>query len=261
VSPVGADPGVRPARRRSGPKTAEGKRAVSRNAIKHAIFSPHPVVIAGLETIDDWEDFQAHVAESWDPQGEYERQLAYDIAFGLWRLRRCRVHEAAQLTRQVYEAEENLITEANEDDEDEEDASADDDEHGEDAARTNERPAARRSPPVRIDPLQLRAHQLLNVVPQGWSLDRILRYETHVRRALLQTIHELEARQARRLGERPPLARVDFTASPSLRHPTGARSSSAFDQLNHDLDRAQRDLAKRKRARRPLPGPAADDEP
>ena len=87
-------------KKKRGPKTARGKRAISRNAI----LSSHPVVIAGLETIEDWQDFESEIAESWQPEGAYERELARDIAFGLWRLRRCRIHESAVLGRQVDEA-------------------------------------------------------------------------------------------------------------------------------------------------------------
>ena len=233
-------PAVAGAKGRRGPKTPRGKRAVSRNAIKHAIFSPNPVVIAGLETIEEWEEFQVQVAESWSPVGTYERELAYDIAFGLRRLQRCRIHEAALLSRQVEEVEGELMEEDDDDDDDDDD----DRDRGRDEDES-ERP----SRPVRpVDPTRLRAHQLLNVIPDGFSIDLVLRYETHVRRALLQTVHELEARQARRLGEQPSLARVDFTAGPSLRPPS-ARGSSAFEQLNHRIDRAQRDLAERRRHR------------
>jgi hypothetical protein len=48
------------------------------------------------------------------------------------------------------------------------------------------------------------------------SIDRIMRYEAHVHRLLVSTIHELEAHQARRRGERTPLARVDFSSPPNL---------------------------------------------
>jgi hypothetical protein len=42
-----------------------------------------------------------------------------------------------------------------------------------------------------------------------------MRYETHLHRLYIQTLHELEAIQARRHGERTPLARLDITASPA----------------------------------------------
>ncbi len=114
--PEGEGLGVRGAKR--GPKTPRGKRAISRNAVKHAILSPHPVAIAGVETIDDWEKFEAEIIESWVPEGRYERELARDIAFCLWRLRRCRVNESAVLAQQVEEEMRELLEPQYEDDED-----------------------------------------------------------------------------------------------------------------------------------------------
>ena len=40
-------------------------------------------------------------------------------------------------------------------------------------------------------------------------LDKVPRYEAHLHRQFLQTMHELEALQARRRGEQAPLARLD----------------------------------------------------
>ena len=112
VAAVGAhgdapSPAPKP-KKKPGPKTPHGKRAVSRNAIKHAILSPHPVVIVGLETIEEWEQFESEIVESWHPEGRYERELTGDIAFGLSRLRRCRIHESAKLSQQVGEVEREL---------------------------------------------------------------------------------------------------------------------------------------------------------
>jgi len=241
---------------RRGPKTERGKRAVSRNAIKHAIFSPNPVVIAGLETIEEWEEFQAEIAESWGPAGRYERELAYDVAFGFRRLHRCRIYEAALLSSQVQEIERALIEEANDDDDDDDDDEFDDDDSGQPDEDQDEGP----SRPLRpVDPARLRAHKLREVIPDGFSIDRLLRYETHARRALLQSVHELEATQARRRGEQAHLARVDFNAGPSLKPPS-ARGSSAYEELNQRLARTRHDLAQPRRHRRQPARPPAEDE-
>jgi len=47
------------------------------------------------------------------------------------------------------------------------------------------------------------------LLPDEPSLGKVIRYEAHLHRQLLQTLHELEAIQARRQGLRTPLARVD----------------------------------------------------
>lgn len=238
-----------------GPKTPEGKEAVSKNAIKHGIFSPNPVVIAGLETIEDWEEFEAEVIESWAPEGRYERELATDIAFGLWRLRRCRIHESAQISQQVEEVEAGL-----------QQADADEEEYEEDEEDdTLDGVESPEVVPAEIEPVRLRAHQHLSVIPNGRSIERILRYETHVRRALLQTVQELEVRQAHRQGEKTPLARVAFSSGPGLHLPRPpASNTSAIRQLNRDINQkitgVERGLAAQKRTRSGLPEFLAKDE-
>jgi hypothetical protein len=46
-------------------------------------------------------------------------------------------------------------------------------------------------------------------VLEGPELEKVMRYEGHLHRQLLQTLHELEAMQARRAGKPAPLARLD----------------------------------------------------
>lgn len=50
----------------------------------------------------------------------------------------------------------------------------------------------------------------LRLIPPKGELDRILRYEAHLHRIATSTLHEIEARQARRRGEPAPLARLDL---------------------------------------------------
>ena len=59
------------------------------------------------------------------------------------------------------------------------------------------------------------AHQQTRVIPERTSLDKIMRYETHLHRLWLQTLHELEAIQIRRHGGHAPLARLDISAPPA----------------------------------------------
>ena len=47
------------------------------------------------------------------------------------------------------------------------------------------------------------------LLPDEDTLNKVIRYEAHLHRQLLQTMHELEALQARRQGLQAPLARVD----------------------------------------------------
>ena len=51
--------------------------------------------------------------------------------------------------------------------------------------------------------------------PPDFMVENLMRYEAHLHRQCMQTLHELEAIQARRHGERTPLARLDITGAPS----------------------------------------------
>lgn len=52
------------------------------------------------------------------------------------------------------------------------------------------------------------------LLPDGETLQKLVRYEAHLNRQLYQALHELEALQARRQGEPTPLARVDVQGMP-----------------------------------------------
>jgi hypothetical protein len=58
---------------------------------------------------------------------------------------------------------------------------------------------------------RMRRERLLPVDP---VLLKVIRYESHLNRQLYQALHELEALQGRRRGERTPLARLDVQALP-----------------------------------------------
>jgi hypothetical protein len=204
-----------------GPKTPEGKARSSRNAIKHGIRAPHPFIIEGLESPQEWEALKAAVIESWQPVGGYELELATNVAWGHWRLRRCRRYENAVLGRQVEETEAEL-------------------QHAD--AYEDELPDG--APLPEIDPRRLLHNQHLRLIPDGWSIDRMLRNESHVRKALSQDIQELELQQARRRGERPPFNRVQFTFGPSLAPPRTTTPHS-LQELNRGLALAERSLPSR----------------
>jgi hypothetical protein len=55
------------------------------------------------------------------------------------------------------------------------------------------------------------------MLPPYWALDRVQKYESHLHRQLVQTMHELEALQARRRGETVNLARLDISGSPTFK--------------------------------------------
>ena len=92
-----------------GPKTKAGKAAVSRNAVKHGIYSFHSVVIEDIETEAEWDRFRDGIVDYLSPEGMLEENLAESIALTRWRLRRVTHAETAELNRQVQGTEDSLF--------------------------------------------------------------------------------------------------------------------------------------------------------
>ena len=83
------------AQRCTGPKTPEGKAAVSRNAVTHGLTS-YSGLLPG-EKLEDFSDLRARVLAELAPDSAIEIELAERIASLLWRLRRVPAFEAALL--------------------------------------------------------------------------------------------------------------------------------------------------------------------
>jgi hypothetical protein len=80
------------AKRSRGPKTAEGKAIVSRNAIKFGFLARDPV--APGEDAAEWNEFCTRLIAALAPVGESEKMLADIVADCAWRLRRFGAVEA-----------------------------------------------------------------------------------------------------------------------------------------------------------------------
>jgi hypothetical protein len=187
-----------------GPKTPEGKARSSRNALRHGLRSNQRFIIEDFESPEEWEEFRLGIIESWQPVGILETELAVNIAYGFWKLRRCRTAENARLSEQIDETEGDLQ---------ENDAWEDD--LPDDAPR----------PP--IDPERLVANQQLRVIPDRDAIDHLLRYEASVRKSLSQDMRDLEVQQARRQGERTPLHRLEVSSNsgPAFANPRRVTSA------------------------------------
>ncbi len=81
----------------TGPRTAEGKACVSRNATTFGLYSAGDVVRPEEESLYQafCEDFQQQLA----PQGAMETTLAAEIVHAAWRLRRCAKAESSLETQ------------------------------------------------------------------------------------------------------------------------------------------------------------------
>lgn len=176
-----------------GPKTENGKRASSRNAHKHGLRteSIDPVII-GIESAGEWKAHLDGMVESLEPEGYHETEMAVRIAEILWRLRRVTKYEAEHLRVVINGLPDEMAAMAR---------------YAEKVLGT---PKEEFITPERVD------MQVGNrLVPSPDVVAKIARFEAHLHRMYIQTLHELEALQARRNGERVPLTRLDISGPPA----------------------------------------------
>jgi hypothetical protein len=173
-----------------GPKTAAGKAAVGRNALKHGLLSSAPVV-RQVESIEDWKQHVEALIADRQPEGYLETELVVRIAGFLWRLRRVGPHEAEKISVSLDQMPAEYLQTAR---------------YGD---KVGARPIADSMAPERIE-----MQTGIRMLPDPETRNNIMRYEAHLHRLLNQTLHELEAMQARRRGEHTTLARIDVSGSP-----------------------------------------------
>jgi len=103
-SPKQIEASRRNAQKSTGPKTPEGKAASKMNALKHGILSTKEVLVRGrniLEKESEFEDFHQQFWEDWNPVGAMEIELVNQIVKTVWRLRRVRKAESAEIALSV----------------------------------------------------------------------------------------------------------------------------------------------------------------
>src|SRR5205823_14800708 len=85
----------------TGPKTATGKKRVSRNAVRHGFFSKFLLIQHrdGKESQGEYDDFYAGVRKHYQPVGWLEASWVERIVVCSWRLRRLIRCEAGQIDR------------------------------------------------------------------------------------------------------------------------------------------------------------------
>jgi hypothetical protein len=180
----------------TGPKTAQGKEIASRNSFKHG-FASQDIVIPGLEDPAEWEELRDSIFESLGPVGGLEANLAERAAAQIWKLRRIERWNTQNITRAV----ENVVRSAEREAEEIEEAI---DEGLLEEYRRDEI----------LTPEQILDKQRMAMMATEHSLGLVMRYEAHLHRQLLQTLHEFEAMQNKRAGGHSPLARLDILGAP-----------------------------------------------
>ncbi len=180
-----------------GPKTARGKAAASRNAIRHGILSEAPTV----QDIEDPRDWQRHldgITESFAPEGWHESLLANRIAALLWHLHRIQRYETRMIRVNLDDIPDSIAQVAVR------------------KKRFHDIPFEET---ITMKEVEHRMDRWM--IPDGFTLPTIMRYEAHIHRLYIQTLHELEATQARRRGEHAP-----SPASTSAPRPAHERTTS-----------------------------------
>lgn len=181
----------------TGPRTKRGRVVSSRNAFKHGIQAGG-VVIHGIEKLSEWEGIRDGIVDSLQPSGVLENMLTERVALCLWKLRRLDRWQAIITRRSIDSTYEQMH-------------------HDRALAEAYRSGALARGeiPPVEIDEEEITRAELARIIPRKENLDLIMRYESHLHRKYIQTLHELEAMQGRRNGAPSPLARLDILGAPS----------------------------------------------
>ena len=161
----------------TGPKTATGKKRVSRNAVRHGFFSKFLLIQHrdAKESQREFDDFYASVHKHYQPVGWLEELWVEKAAVWSWRLRRLIRCESGQIARALAGHSYELLQ-----------SKADDLAEPESAPSSNPEMDA------------LTDHLFL---PEKEDLDKLMRYEAMINRQLNHAIAELERLQARRNGE------------------------------------------------------------
>ena len=153
------------------------------------------IVVASHELPGDWHDFHRDAVSALAPEGAVELALAQRVAELLWRLRRAAAAERDFIERAMDN--DQIVTERK--------ASY--------ARDMRERlgPDSFYAPPESATGIVKPRPRMF---PHDSEMQTVMRYEAHINRQLMHALHELEALQERRRGNRMPLARVDVHGLP-----------------------------------------------
>ena len=202
------------AQKSTGPKTAEGKAVVSKNAVKHGLFAAETVITG--ENPADYEAYHDQFLAELVPVGMVESMLAERIISLAWRLQR-----ADRMQNQVIE---DMIE------------------------RTVTSPAARRNrecyylnqsirpgdPRFDLDHLPLG-----RIATSDWSncrvLDRMMMYERRIENSMYKTINKLKTQQMIRVIEQAEANKPKTIPVPIDDDRDEAATQNPTEEKNSDL--------------------------
>jgi hypothetical protein len=160
----------------TGPRTPDGKRRVSRNAIRHGFYSKWLLVrhADGKEDESEYDDSYAAIYKHYQPLGWLEERCVETIAVWSWRLRRVIRYETGQIARALAQRRYDI--------------------HQSTAVNSEE---PQFLPPGGAETEGMADHLFLT----SDGLENQMRYEALIGRHLNRSISELERLQARRKGD------------------------------------------------------------
>ncbi len=165
----------------TGPRTAAGKAASSRNATRHGLLSA-ATVLGTYESTAEWEAFSAQTVETLAPIGLLELAIAKRVAHLHWRLARLARYEAEAIDAVLPHPDQRPTDQSGA-----MDFEAAFWERGRQATRVGRMFAAQRTTPF-----------LSPSLPAAPTVELIMRYEAHLSRELTRTLHQLDHIQALR---------------------------------------------------------------
>jgi hypothetical protein len=198
------------AQKSTGPKTDEGKAAVSQNAVKHGLFAES--VIKG-ENEADYEAFHDEMLAELAPAGAVESAMAERVVSLWWRLKRAERMQNQAIDEMIEHQIDNPLSKSI-------------------------RMMNLHAKGVKMgDPRYLINHlQLGRIATYDWSnqkvLDRMMLYERRIENSVVKLMKELKRFQVIRRIERQD-AEEQIEPSPSLRDEAATRCMSAEE--NGDL--------------------------
>src|SRR5215212_2330967 len=202
----------------TGPKTPEGKAAVSLNALTHGLLSQE--ILLPTEDQEALRELDERLRNELQPAGELENLLLDRIIAAYWRLLRVGRVEAGIF---AWERSEELAERA------EREAQGYESDEAEDLGRilnitiTDEKKhkealsRARRMRSEQEDETATLGRTFARDADRANAFTKLSRYETAIERALYRALHELERRQAARGGAAvtpPQVLDVDISGMP-----------------------------------------------
>jgi len=172
-----------------GPNTPAGKAASSTNALKHGLRSDQPIIPG--ESLEEWDLHWQGIMESIQPVGYLEEFMAGRFATLLWQSQRVVLFEVGAITKSMESAAQDAQI-----------------------AQAYAQGTLSQGLLPEVSGEQIARQAWRRILPSDEDINRIMRYGGSIHRQALQVYHEIEAMQARRMGQNSPLARVDFSGPP-----------------------------------------------